>query len=207
MRLGPMWLKAFVRSSKNFLPTPTLPPIRGPRSIANLFGTFRLSAIRFLPGGRRFLGRFVNALVSTGRAAFSRVWEGSAKLKRLRSMPTATKTTISIFSGSKPTPRNPSHRIFAQLGSILNLAGRRTCRISKRSSMPSSCGCKQHEQWLLILDNADDLSLIHPFIQGLQSGHILLTTRAQATGTISRVEVRKLPEQEGTDFSLYDEPN
>jgi tetratricopeptide (TPR) repeat protein len=44
--------------------------------------------------------------------------------------------------------------------------------------------------------------LIHPFIQGPQSSHILLTTRAQATGTISRIEVRELPEQEGIAFLL-----
>ncbi len=61
---------------------------------------------------------------------------------------------------------------------------------------------QQHDQWLLILDNADDLSLASPFIQGLRSGHILFTTRAQATGTISRVEVRELPEQEGAVFLL-----
>ncbi len=54
----------------------------------------------------------------------------------------------------------------------------------------------------MILDNADDLSLIQPFIQGLQSGHILLTTRAQATGTISKVEIQKLPDQEGVVFLL-----
>ena len=54
----------------------------------------------------------------------------------------------------------------------------------------------------MILDNADDLSLIQPFIQGLQSGHILLTTRAQATGTISKVEIQKLSDQEGVVFLL-----
>ena len=43
----------------------------------------------------------------------------------------------------------------------------------------------QHEGWLLILDNADDLALLFDFLPTVGTGHILLTTRAQATGTIA----------------------
>ena len=39
-----------------------------------------------------------------------------------------------------------------------------------------------HEQWLLILDNADDLSLLDEFLPRRSTGHILLTTRAQYAG-------------------------
>jgi len=39
-----------------------------------------------------------------------------------------------------------------------------------------------HTNWLLILDNADDLSLVVPFLPPMYGGHILLTTRAQSIG-------------------------
>ena len=43
----------------------------------------------------------------------------------------------------------------------------------------------QHGGWLLILDNADELPLITEFLPTKGSGHILLTTRSQATGTLA----------------------
>ncbi len=42
-----------------------------------------------------------------------------------------------------------------------------------------------HKNWLLILDNADELSLIVDFIPEGNSGYLLLTTRSQATGQIA----------------------
>ncbi len=55
----------------------------------------------------------------------------------------------------------------------------------------------QHKQWLLILDNADDLSLLTEFIPTGGDGHLLLTTQAQATGRIAeRFPVEKLELEE-----------
>ena len=52
--------------------------------------------------------------------------------------------------------------------------------------------------WLLILDNADDLELAAEFMPLESSGHILLTTRAQSTGTIANsLEVEKMEQPEG----------
>jgi tetratricopeptide (TPR) repeat protein len=50
-----------------------------------------------------------------------------------------------------------------------------------------------HEQWLLIVDNADDLSLAEDFLPAAGHGHLLLTTRASAPGTLAqRIEVEKM---------------
>jgi len=55
-----------------------------------------------------------------------------------------------------------------------------------------------HKEWLLILDNADDLLLASDFLPVGGEGHILLTTRAQATGTIAPgVAVEKMESEEG----------
>lgn len=55
-----------------------------------------------------------------------------------------------------------------------------------------------HRKWLLILDNADDLIMVDDFLPIESNGHILFTTRAQATGAIAEViEVEKMNILEG----------
>jgi hypothetical protein len=56
--------------------------------------------------------------------------------------------------------------------------------------------------WLLILDNADDLTLAREFLLKGQ-GHVLLTTRAQATeGVARRVKIEEMAPEEGALFLL-----
>ena len=45
---------------------------------------------------------------------------------------------------------------------------------------------KTHVQWLLILDNADDLTVMREFLPSTFGGHILLTTRAQVMGRLAQ---------------------
>jgi hypothetical protein len=60
-----------------------------------------------------------------------------------------------------------------------------------------------HEAWLLILDNADDLGLAREFIPQGKNGHVLLTTRARATGAVARlVEIQEMGTEEGALFLL-----
>ena len=60
-----------------------------------------------------------------------------------------------------------------------------------------------HPHWLLILDNADDLEMVYEFLPMLGEGHILLTTRSQATGpSIKGIELIKMQREEGTLFLL-----
>ena len=57
---------------------------------------------------------------------------------------------------------------------------------------------ERQKDWLLILDNADDLQLAKSFLPTEGTGYILLTTRAQATGTIAEsLSVEKLDSIEG----------
>jgi tetratricopeptide (TPR) repeat protein/transcriptional regulator with XRE-family HTH domain len=56
---------------------------------------------------------------------------------------------------------------------------------------------EQHEGWLLILDNADELLVLTDFLPAEGAGHLLLTTRAQATGSIaSGLSVEKMETRE-----------
>ncbi len=56
-----------------------------------------------------------------------------------------------------------------------------------------------NNKWLLILDNVDDLNLVHEFLPTNGNGHILLTTRLQAVGSLAySIEVEKMEMSEGT---------
>jgi nucleoside phosphorylase/tetratricopeptide (TPR) repeat protein len=55
-----------------------------------------------------------------------------------------------------------------------------------------------HPNWLLILDNVDDLELVHEFLPTEINGHALLTTRIQATGAVAiAIAVDKMSSAEG----------
>lgn len=60
-----------------------------------------------------------------------------------------------------------------------------------------------HTRWLLILDNLDDFALLYRFIPPTGPGSILLTTRAQSTGTHARrLELEQMTVEEGIRFLL-----
>lgn len=60
-----------------------------------------------------------------------------------------------------------------------------------------------HDNWLLILDNADDLEMVREFIPSSGKGHVLLTTRTHSTGTIAgRIELDIMTVEEGMLFLL-----
>ncbi len=63
---------------------------------------------------------------------------------------------------------------------------------------------QSHTGWLLIFDNADDLTMIRDFLPAGSQGHILLTTRSQVTGNIAkRIDVERMETEEGTFFLLH----
>src|SRR6266571_1609967 len=56
----------------------------------------------------------------------------------------------------------------------------------------------EHGDWLLVLDNADDLEMVAEFLPMENQGHIILTTRAQYTGKVARsLELEKMDLEEG----------
>jgi tetratricopeptide (TPR) repeat protein len=62
----------------------------------------------------------------------------------------------------------------------------------------------EHTSWLLIFDNADNLTMVHSYLPLGSKGHVLLTTRAHATGRIAkRIEVQKMEPDEGALFLLH----
>ncbi len=60
-----------------------------------------------------------------------------------------------------------------------------------------------HTNWLLILDNVDELEIIHEFLPTDIRGHVLITTRIQATGRVATaIPVDKMSIAEGISLLL-----
>lgn len=60
-----------------------------------------------------------------------------------------------------------------------------------------------NHEWLLILDNANDLTVICEFIPSSFNGHVLITTQAQAMGGLAyRIEVPTMENDIGALFLL-----
>jgi len=62
---------------------------------------------------------------------------------------------------------------------------------------------KTNTNWLLIFDNVENLTVLRTFIPSNVRGHVLLTTRTQATGTIAqRIDLCKMARDEAELFLL-----
>ncbi len=62
---------------------------------------------------------------------------------------------------------------------------------------------KSRKNWLLILDNADDVTVASDFIHPTSGGHVILTTRAQNIGRIAyRITIKQMVTEEGVRFLL-----
>ena len=61
----------------------------------------------------------------------------------------------------------------------------------------------QEQGWLLIIDNADSLSMIHDVLPVQSQGHILLTTRDPVVATIATLlTVGEMTLEEGATFLI-----
>ena len=86
---------------------------------------------------------------------------------------------------------------FIELGRVLDLPEQ-----NERDQAESIAAVKHwmqtHRAWLLILDNADNLSIVGEFLPQAFQGHLLLTTRASAIGKLAkRIEVDTLDLETG----------
>jgi len=60
-----------------------------------------------------------------------------------------------------------------------------------------------HTDWLLVMDNADNLGLARSFLPVAHQGHIILTTRSQIVGKVARqIKVQEMELDEGLRFLL-----
>ncbi len=91
---------------------------------------------------------------------------------------------------------------FVELAILLNLPERDE-RDQSITAAAVQRWLRAHTQWLLILDNADDLSFLPDFLSPIGAGHVVLTTRAQAFGGLAgRIEVNIMDQETGMKLLL-----
>ena len=62
---------------------------------------------------------------------------------------------------------------------------------------------QMHTKWLLIMDNADDLPIVRPFLVARPPGHIILTTRWQSDDKLAKpLAIEAMRPEEGLRFLL-----
>jgi tetratricopeptide (TPR) repeat protein len=92
---------------------------------------------------------------------------------------------------------------FATLASMLDLSEKQE-QDQRKIVEAVKRWLQKHTDWLLILDNADDIAMVRGFMPVGGKGHILLTSRAHATGDVARrIEVEKMEPGEGALFLLH----
>jgi transcriptional regulator with XRE-family HTH domain len=86
---------------------------------------------------------------------------------------------------------------YANLAEILKLPERNEQKLERRIQAVKDWQ-KMHSNWLLIMDNDDDLPLAESFLPAKPLGHVVFTTRLQAIGTIPKqIEIDEMGQQEG----------
>ncbi|ASC72445.1 hypothetical protein XM38_034020 [Halomicronema hongdechloris C2206] len=91
---------------------------------------------------------------------------------------------------------------YSALAEALQLPGRQQVEQSVVVNLVTEW-LAHHDRWLLVLDNADDLKQLQPFLPVGDRGHLLLTSRAQAVGTLAhRLEIKTMAPAEGALFLL-----
>src|SRR5690348_1431789 len=110
--------------------------------------------------------------------------------------------TYQIVAWLQAYSREALEAEFAALATLFNLPAKQE-QDQKKMIQAVKQWFASLTRWLLIFDNADDLRLLGDFLPSPARGHILLTTRSQATGTIAQaVQVEPMTPDEGAYFLL-----
>jgi len=155
----------------------------------------------FFTGRERVLAELQEALAAQGRAALS----GLGGVGKTHTAVEYAHVHVAEYAHAFWATADSGEALVSGYGKI---AGLLKLRESKDKDQTLAVDAVQrwlnsHEGWLLILDNADDLAIVRPFIPPGENGHLLLTTRAHAVGAAARrVDIQEMGTEEGALFLL-----
>lgn len=90
---------------------------------------------------------------------------------------------------------------YAHMADLLQLPYHREQNDEQRLLLRVKQWFHANTRWLLIIDGANDLAAIHEVLPNLGNGHILLTTQAQAVGSVAcRLRIEPMKPEEGVRF-------
>ncbi len=94
------------------------------------------------------------------------------------------------------------HQSFLSIAEQLSLPERKEAE-QQRMVLAVQRWLSAHNHWLLVWDNLDDLELLPRFLPAARGGALLITTRAQALGTLAQgIELSPMPAEEALLFLL-----
>jgi tetratricopeptide (TPR) repeat protein len=155
----------------------------------------------FFTGRERILEALRAALEKRGRAALSGLG-GVGKTQTAAEYAYRHRKEYESVFWARAESRETLLSSFVSIATLLNLPE------SAAKEQQAAIGAvrrwlEANSGWLLVLDNADDVALAREFIPDDAQGHILLTTRAQATSVVAdRVEIEEMEQEEGALFLL-----
>ncbi|MGD0128556.1 MAG: FxSxx-COOH system tetratricopeptide repeat protein [Terriglobia bacterium] len=155
----------------------------------------------FFTGREKILEDLRSALESRGRAALSGLG-GVGKTQTATEYAYRHRKEYQSVFWARAESQDTLLRSFVAIATALRLP-ESTAQKQEEAVAAVRRSLEANPGWLLVLDNADDLALARDFIPRDTPGHILLTTRAQATSVIAeRVEIQKMEAGEGALFLL-----
>jgi len=96
---------------------------------------------------------------------------------------------------------------FAEFAKLLNLPEKNDKEIGNAAAAARRWLESKNEsggRWLLILDNVEDWEIVRGWVPRIKTGHVVITTRLQYTGTFARgFDLPKMTADEGGGFLLY----
>jgi hypothetical protein len=155
----------------------------------------------FFTGRDEVLERLREALQSRGAAALSGLG-GIGKTQTALEYAYRHRQEYECVFWAKAESR---HTLIADYVSIATLLNLPESTVKEQEAVVGAVKrwLESNPGWLLILDNADELAMAREFIGSDAKGHILLTTRAQATGGLAeRVEIEEMEPEESVVFLL-----
>jgi tetratricopeptide (TPR) repeat protein len=160
-----------------------------------------LTRNRFFTGRKPILTQIYDALHNEGRAALSGIG-GVGKTQIAVEYAYQHKQNYEAVFWARADTREALISSFVAIAELLNLL--------EKDVREQDLIVRAVKQWLvkpgrllLILDNADDLVLVHDFIPVGVQGHLVLTTRAQAIGGMGRrIPVEPMMSEDATLFLL-----
>jgi tetratricopeptide (TPR) repeat protein len=174
----------------------------GAPTVEDTVWTVPLTRNRFFTGRAQVLDDLRRELSAGGKAALSGMG-GIGKTQTAAEYARLHRGEYKAVLWAKADSEDSLNADFSALAVRLNLPVQdKTGRDEDKAVLAVKQWLEEQSGWLLILDNADELGLVSDLLRREWDGHILLTTRAHATGSIGRVELRVMGSEEGALFLL-----
>ena len=155
----------------------------------------------FFTGRKQILTALQKALKKTGTAALSGIG-GVGKTQTAVEFAHLHRDNYNAVLWASAESRDTLLSSFAAIAGHLNLP-EATATDQQVAASATQRWLESNTSWLLFLDNADDLVAAGEFLPQPSKGHVLLTTRAQATKPIAeRVEIEEMEIEEAVRFLL-----